>query len=137
MKDIHAYLTFDGNAREAMAFYAKCLGAELQIQSFADAKIPCPPEAANRVLHAKLTKGSAVLMASDTMPGMPFHKGSNVSISIQCESLAEIERLFPAFGERGTVTMPLEDTFWNARFGMLTDRYGIHWMFNFDKSGGK
>ncbi len=66
------------------------------------------------------------------MPGMPFRQGNNFSVTVSCESLQEIERLFAALGEKGKVTMPLQDVFWGARFGMLTDQFGINWMFNFD-----
>lgn len=136
MKELNTYLTFDGNCREAMTFYEKCFGAELQVMSFADAppgQVECAKEAKDRVMHARLTKGPAVLMASDTMPGMPFQQGNNFSITINCESAQEIERLFAAFGEKGKVKMPLQDTFWGAHFGMLTDQFGINWMFNFEK----
>ena len=77
--------------------------------------------------------GSALLMASDTMPGMPFQQGNNFSVNINCESLEEIERFFTALSENGKVTMPLHDAFWGARFGMLTDQFGVNWMFNFEK----
>jgi len=83
-------------------------------------------------MHARLAKGSAVLMASDTMPGMPFHQGNNFSVTMACESADEINRLFKAFGENGKVTMALHDAFWGARFGMLTDKFGINWMFNYE-----
>ncbi|HKE57084.1 MAG TPA: VOC family protein [Pyrinomonadaceae bacterium] len=134
MKQVNTYLMFDGNCREAMQFYSQCLGARLDLMSFADAKaFAYPAEAKDRVIHAKLTKGTVFLMASDTMPGMPWQQGTNFSISIDCESAEEIERLFGALGEKGTVTMPLSDAFWGARFGMLKDRFGINWMFNWDK----
>jgi PhnB protein len=133
MKELTTYLTFDGNCREAMKFYAKCLGAELELMSFSDAPMEVPKESKDRIMHAKLTKGSAVLMASDTMPGMPFQQGNNFSIAVSCESAQETERLFTAFGENGKVTMVLHETFWAARFGMLTDQFGINWMFNLDK----
>jgi PhnB protein len=68
------------------------------------------------------------------MPGMPYVQGNNVWININCESEEEIERLFKALGAAGTVLMPLADQFWGAKFGMLKDRYDIHWMFNFDKA---
>jgi PhnB protein len=68
------------------------------------------------------------------MPGMHFAKGNNVWININCESDEEIERFFKALGAGGMVIMPLADQFWGAKFGMLKDRYDIHWMFNFDKS---
>src|SRR5687767_2863633 len=99
MKEINAYLIFDGNCREAMTFYEKSLGTDLQLMPFSDGPekfgfTDYPREAKSRIMHARLTKGSAVLMASDTMPGMPFQQGNNFSISINCDSLEEIERLF-------------------------------------------
>ena len=71
-------------------------------------------------------------MASDCMPGMPAQQGNNFSIAIMCESRQEIEKLFAALSEKGNVTMPLADTFWGAHFGMLTDQFGIPWMFNYE-----
>jgi PhnB protein len=134
MKEITTYLTFDGNAREAMTFYKKCLDAELHMMSFSEAKgqFDFPEEAKDRIMHARLTRGSALLMASDTMPGMPFRQGNNFSISIHCESRQEIEKLFASFSENGKIGMPLQDTFWGAYFGMVTDQFGINWMFNFE-----
>lgn len=135
MKDFTTYLTFDGNCREAMAFYKTCLDAELNIFSFSDAPSPMPPEAKDRIMHARLSKGTGVIMASDNMPGMPFTQGNNFSISIDCDSAEEIEKLFNAFGDNGKVTMPLQKTFWAARFGMLTDQFGVNWMFNLNEPG--
>jgi len=132
MTAFHTYLNFDGDTREAMSFYQKCLDAKLSLQTFRDAKMDVPEGASDRIVHARLEKGSAVLMASDTVPGMPFTPGNNFSISIQCESLEEIEKLFGAFSAGGKVTMALQDTFWNARFGMLTDKFGVNWMFNYE-----
>jgi PhnB protein len=133
MKEIATYLNFNGNCRDAMKFYERCLGGELHMMPFSEVPGNYPPEAKDRIMHARLTNGPAVLMASDTMPGMPFTPGNNVSLAIGCESLQEIEKLFAALGENGKVTMPLQDTFWGARFGMLIDQFGIHWMFNFEK----
>ena len=133
MKFINPYLNFDGNTREAMQFYARVLGADLQIQSFADVGMVDKPEMKDRIMHASLKKSDVVIMASDTMPGMTFVQGNNVWININCESDEEIERFFKALGEGGTVMMPLADQFWGAKFGMLKDRYSIHWMFNFEK----
>ena len=134
MKSVNPYLNFDGTTREAMQFYARVLGAELQIQSFGDVGMADKPEMKDRTMHASLQKGDVVIMASDTMPGMPFVPGNNVWININCESDEEIERLFKALGEGGTEIMPLADQFWGAKFGMLRDRHGIHWMFNFEKA---
>ena len=133
MKEINVYLTFDGNAREAMQFYAKALGAKLQLMTFGQMPDPnVPKEAKNKVMHARLSKGALAIMASDTMPGMPFTKGNNFSVSVACGSAKEAERLFKAFSEKGAVTMPLQKTFWADRFGALTDKFGVNWMFNFE-----
>jgi PhnB protein len=133
MKEIATYLNFNGNCRDAMKFYERCLGGELHMMPFSEVPGNYPPEAKDRIMHARLTNGPAVLMASDTMPGMPFQQGTNFAIAVQCQRQEEIEKLFNAISEKGKVTMPLQDTFWGARFGMLTDQFGINWMFNFEK----
>ena len=134
MKAIVTYLNFDGNCREAMKFYQRCLGGELSIMPFSEAPGDFPKEAKDRVMHARVTKdGTALLMASDTMPGSNFVQGTNFSISIDCQSAEETDRLFTAFSEKGKITMPLQDALWGARFGMLRDQFGINWMFNFEK----
>lgn len=134
MKSINPYLNFDGNTRDAMEFYAGVLGGELDIRSFGDAGMADKPELKDRTMHALLTTGDMTIMASDTMPGMDFVEGNNVWININCESDEEIERFFDALGAGGAVIMPLADQFWGAKFGMLKDRYGMHWMFNFHKA---
>lgn len=134
MKGSNTYLNFDGNCREAMTFYGRCLEEEPNFTPFSAG----PPEvaamakgAADRILHAELSTGPVTLMASDTLPGMPFHQGNNFSISLDCESQAEMERVFTALGENGEITMPMHEAFWGGRFGMLTDQFGIGWMFSF------
>jgi PhnB protein len=133
MKEMITYLNFDGKTRDAMEFYSRCLGAELFLMPYAEANVEAPPEARDRIMHAKLTKGSCVLMASDTMPGMPFQSGNNFYICLNCESLEETERAFAALGENGHVMTPLQDMFWGARFGVIVDQFGVGWMFNFEK----
>lgn len=135
MKEMTSYLTFDGNAREAMEFYKTCLGGELAVMTFADSpmKAQTPPGAEKRVMHARLTSGPTVLMASDTMPGMPFQQGNNFSLAISCETPQESDKLFAALGAGGKIIMPLQETFWAERFGMLTDKFGVNWMLDLDK----
>src|SRR5512132_3370203 len=116
MKFINAYLIFDGNCKEVMEYYAKCLGAQLETVPFSQAP-GTPKEAADRTIHAKLTKGDAVLMASDNMPGMKTVVGDNVQINIQCESNEEIDSCFGALSKGGTVKLPLQNMFWGAKFG--------------------
>ena len=137
MKGPVTYLNFDGNTREAMQFYARCFGAELSLMPFSEMQgANIPAELKDRIMHARLAKGPTVLlMASDTMPGQgfPLQVGNNFSVMIACESVEEIDKLFAALGQNGEVKMPLQNTFWAARFGMLTDQFGINWMLNFEK----
>jgi PhnB protein len=133
MPALNPYLNFDGDCRAAMTFYQACLGGELALQPFGAGMPNLPPGAEERVMHARLSGGALLLMASDTMPGMPLQVGSNVWLNVNCESLEEIERLFATLGAGGTPVMPLQDTFWGARFGMLRDRFGVQWMFNFEQ----
>src|SRR5262245_16232882 len=89
MKGCNAYLIFDGNCREAMEFYQKAINGDLQIMTFGEApgadKFPQGSE--NRIMHACLTKGQMVIMASDNMPGMPYSQGNNFSISLNCDDI--------------------------------------------------
>lgn len=137
MKELTTYLNFDGNCRQAMTFYARCLGVDLEIMPFSQAPGDFPKEARDRVMHARLPKGPRpLLMASDTMPGTRFHLGNNFNVCINCESREEIDRLFAALGEKGKVTMALHDAFWGARFGILVDQFGVSWMFNYETPKG-
>jgi PhnB protein len=129
---LNPYLNFDGTADQAIELYEKALGAKVEaVSRFGDnAETKVPPEHKNRVLHALLHIGAGVVMISDSMPGMPVPKESNVHITLDFDDAEEMKKKFDALADGGKVTMPLQDTFWGARFGMLTDPYGIHWMFN-------
>ena len=129
-----AYLLFDGNAEEALDFYARCLGGKVtRLSRFGEAppEMPMPPEMRDKVMHIRLEVGDAVLMASDAMSSMgPYEPIKSCSVAIQLDAPAEAERIFHALAEGGTVQMPIGETFWSARFGMLVDRYGVPWMVN-------
>jgi len=128
MKAINPYLNFDGRTREAMTFYAKALGAKLDIMTNKESGMAGPGE--DRIMHAKLGSGSTVIMASDSQPGMPVSMGNNVWISVDCSSTSEQDKHFAGISEGGTVVMPLAEQFWGARFGMVRDKFGLGWMFN-------
>lgn len=133
MKELTTYLNFDGNAREAMTFYSKCLGAELVMFPWSEAPpgaCDVPKEHKDKIMHARLTKGSTILMASDTPPGGSVQTGNNFSINVDCESRQEGDKLFSALGEKGKVTMPMQDMFWGSYWGMVTDQFGVNWMFS-------
>lgn len=131
MKSVTAYLNFDGNCRQAMTFYQQCLGTELELTPFPDdqGKPPTDPKAG--IMHARLTReGQPILMASDMPPGSSPRAGNNFAVSVDCETLEEIERIFSALGKSGQVKMPLGSMPWGARFGMLIDQFGTQWMIN-------
>jgi len=131
MKTVTPYLNFNGNCREAMTFYNKCLGADLQLAPFMDNQGQPLSDPSARIMHSQiLVAGKPILQASDTQPGDNVTPGNNVQVCIDCESVDEINRLFAAFSEGSQVRLPLDTMFWGARFGMLTDRFGILWMFN-------
>lgn len=135
MKQITPHLHFNGNCRAAMEFYKQALGVDLFIMPFGEAPGDpawVTPESRNLIMHSALKRGETLfLMAADNMPGSPFNEGNNVSICIECESADEIEAFFKALSAGGEVAMPLQDMFWNARFGMIKDKFGIHWMLNY------
>jgi PhnB protein len=83
-------------------------------------------------MYANFQAGSLTLLASDTHPGVDLKRGNNISLSMHFSDVESIDKTFDAFSEGATITMHLQDTFWGARFGMLTDKFGINWMFNHD-----
>jgi PhnB protein len=100
MKEVSTYLTFDGNCRQAMEFYKRCLGGELYLMPFSEAPGEMPKDAKNRIMHANLRNGSIALMASDRWGDHPYQTGNNFAICIAPESLAETEKLFAELGEK-------------------------------------
>lgn len=134
MEAIVPYLNFNGNAAEALAFYSKALnGAVVFQQKYGDSPMATGPESKDRIMHATFKAGDLTIMCSDTNEHMgPVIAGTNVSLSLNFPDLESIEKAFKGLSEGGKVTMPLQDTFWGARFGMITDKFGFHWMFNHD-----
>lgn len=131
MKSVTAYLSFDGTCRQAMTFYQQCLEGELALNPFPDATGQPSSDPSAKIMHAALLRqGAPVLMASDTHQPGSLQPGNNFSVSIDCESLDEIERIFAALSQGGEVRMALADAPWGARFGMLTDQFGIQWLLN-------
>lgn len=130
---IQPYLFFSGQGEEAIAFYQKALGAELQmIMRFNESPEPPPPGVLppgfeSKIMHASLQVGSTTLMLSDgCSPGQEGFRG--FSLSLQVPNEAEASRVFAALSEGGKVSMPLGKTFWSPCFGMVEDRFGVGWM---------
>lgn len=133
---INAYLTFGGQAREAMTFYKEALGAELTLMTVKDTNMQehCPGADENSIMHATLTKDSLVLMASDMLANTELVQGNNFSLSLNCSSEEEINHFFDRLSAGGQVIEPVKVQFWGALFGILKDKFGITWMLNYDKN---
>ncbi len=133
MTSLSPYLSSNGNCAEAMKFYATLFGAKLEaLMTYGDLKdqMPCPPGGEKLVMHAYLVHPGFTLMAGDTPPGMEFKGIAGAMMAITFDTPAEAQRVFKALSEGGTVTMPLEETFWAKTFGMVTDRFGTPWGVN-------
>jgi PhnB protein len=135
MANLSPYLAFNGNCREAMEFYKSALGGELNLMTIGSSAVAAqmPPAAHDNIMHADLVRGDFRLMAADSFGTESLTAGDNVSLMLDCSSAEEIEMLFSNLSQGATITQPLKDEFWGATFGMLTDKYGIHWMFNHQK----
>jgi PhnB protein len=131
---ISPYLFFDSNCEDAFKFYEKVLGGKIEMllrneDAPPDAGMPSPPERKQKIMHARMTIDSQVLMASDAPPDH-FHKAQGFAISVTVHDVAEAERKFKALSEGGTAGMPFSKTFFSKGFGMCTDKFGIPWMVN-------
>lgn len=127
---VQTYLHFDGRCEEAIEFYRRTLGAEVEmLMRFKDSPEPpqtgmVPPGSENKVMHASFRIGDTTLMASDCGP--PAFQGFSLSITVPDEATAD--RLFSALADGGEVKMPLGKTFFSPRFGMVADRFGVSWI---------
>jgi PhnB protein len=129
--NINTYLAFNGNCGEAFKFYEKCLGGKAEMMKYGDSPMAAqtPPEARDRIMHAKIQVGDQVLMGADAPPNM-FNGNEGFSVALTVKDPAEAERIFNVLSEGGNVHMALGKTFWSAAFGMFIDRFGIPWMVN-------
>jgi len=133
MLKLTPYLGFDGNCSEAMRFYEKALGGTVESMTFAQAPASegIPAEFGERIMHSALMlPGGGMLYASDVPPGVPFKGIQGIGLTLDYDTAELAEQAFNALASGGTVTMPLAPSFWVERFGMLTDRFGVGWMFN-------
>jgi PhnB protein len=133
---MQAYLTFNGNAAEALAFYAKALDGKVTFSmTFGESPMGSETPAAykDKILHAKLEARGHQLMASDAPPEWKFEGYKGFSLSVQANNVDEGKKLFDALAAGGQVTMPYGPQFWAVGFGMLTDKFGVPWMVNCEK----
>ena len=135
MTKINSYLTFSGNCREAMTFYKECLGGELILQTIGESPLAgkMPAKMKEYILHSTLVKDELILMGSDMVSENGLIKGNAVSLMLNCSSEEEIKNCFEKLSSGGKKDHPLENSFWGALFGDLTDKFGNHWLLHFDK----
>lgn len=140
MATVNTYVTFNGYCEEAFVFYKSIFGGEFSYfgrfkdMPMTDGKT-CPPAEAEKIMHVSLpiSKETAI-MGSDSFEsfGTKTIYGNNFSLSINTQSKEEADKLFNALSDGGKITMPMDNTFWNAYFGTFTDKFGVNWMVNFD-----
>ena len=129
---VNPYVAFRGNCREALDFYKKALGAEeLFSQTYGDSPMSEMGNA-DAIMHATLNIGGSTVMFCDDFHSPNFTTGGNISLAIGLNDVDKAKEYFANLSEGGTVTMPLDKTFWAEAFGMLTDKFGINWMVNCD-----
>ena len=126
------YLAFNGTCEEAFKFYEKVLGGKIEATfTFGESPMAqqAPPGWDKKIMHARLSVGNVVVMGSD-MPPERFKAPQGFSMSVNTKDAAEAERMFNELATGGKIEMPIQQTFWAVRFGMVVDRFGIPWMVN-------
>jgi PhnB protein len=133
---LNPYLTFDGNCEKAFRAYEKILGGEIVAMmphEGTPAEAQVPADWRRKIIHARLSLNGVLLMGSDAPPDR-YQPMQGFSVTLNIKEPAEAERVFAALAEGGSVRMPLGETFWAKKFGMLTDRFGTPWMINCEKA---
>jgi PhnB protein len=133
---LNPYLTFDGRCEAAFEFYAKVLGGKIEaMMTYGGSPMAeqTQPESRKKIMHARMTVGDKMLMASDAPPDR-YEAMKGIMVTLGIDEPGEAERIFHALSENGTVQMPIQETFWARRFGMLVDQFGTPWMVNCEKA---
>ena len=138
MATVNPYIGFNGRCREAMTFYKACLGGgELFFVPVEGSPMEaeCPPAMKDQILHSSLVKDGFVLMGTDMVGPGGYVPGNSIALSVNCVSAEELNALFTALSAGGQVVDPVKQQFWGALFGMVTDKFGVGWMLNYDNKG--
>ena len=138
MLGIKPYIAFKGNCEEAINFYKDKLGAEVLFsQTYGESPMAdkAGPDQQNKIMHTSIKIGDSVIMACDNVfdAQNPTTVGNNISLAIGGDDATAADGMFNSLSDGATIIMPMQETFWAERFGMLTDKFGINWMFNVEK----
>jgi PhnB protein len=125
---LNPYLTFNGNCREAMENYKSIFNGELELMTFDQAPMDVDDDYKQKIMHATLKFGSAILMASDGNKGQEVTQGNASWVMVNMADLEEAEEVFKKLQDGGATVMPWDKTFWNSMFGMCVDKFGTGWM---------
>jgi PhnB protein len=133
---LNPYLSFDGDARQALEFYKEVFGGTLKVNSYGEFGEQDAPET-DKIMHGMLeTPGGFTLMGADNPPGMEYTPGNTFSVSLSGDDETELRGYWEKLSAGGSVSVPLEEQMWGDVFGMCTDRFGIPWMVNITGSQG-
>lgn len=130
--ELNPYLNFNGQCEAAFKFYERALDGKIEAMiphTGTPAEQHVPPEWRNKIMHARLNIKDRILMGSDAPPDR-YHQPQGFSVSLVIDDPKEADSVFNALAENGSVRMPIQETFWATRFGMLVDQFGIPWMIN-------
>ena len=133
---LNPYISFAGNARDAMEFYKSVFGGDLALNTFGESGSPDTPEA-DKIMHSQLeTDSGFTLMCADTPPEMEHSPGNNMAVSLSGDDAGELRGYWEKLSDGGAVSVPLEKQMWGDEFGMCVDRFGIAWMVNIAQPEG-
>ncbi len=136
MMQLNPYLVFNGQCKEAFEFYERVLGGKIEtMQTHGESPMAgqVPPEWKDKILHVHMSVGDRVLMGSDSPP-QHYEKPQGFSVSLSVDDPADADRIFNTLAEKGSVRMPIQETFWASRFGMAVDQFGIPWIVNCERA---
>lgn len=133
---LSTHLSFNGRCAEAFRFYEQCLGGKIEFSmTYGESPMAdhVSPEWRDKIIHTTLIVGDTEVSGADAPPGY-FETPAGFSVALHVKEPTEAERVFHALAENGKVTMPIQQTFWAVRFGMLVDQFGIPWMINCEQA---
>ncbi|MFI2263316.1 VOC family protein [Streptomyces tubercidicus] len=133
---LNPYISFSGEAKQAMEFYKEVLGGDLAVHTYGNFGSETPPGYADKIMHSRLETASGfTLMGADNPPGTEHKPGNNFAVSLSGDDSNELRGYWDKLSAGGTVSVPLEKQMWGDVFGMCTDKFGITWMVNISEQG--
>ncbi|WP_327255785.1 VOC family protein [Streptomyces sp. NBC_01244] len=128
---LNPYISFAGEAKQAMEFYKEVFGGELAVHTYGGFGSEAPPGYSDKIMHGMLeTTSGFTLMGADNPPGTEHKPGNNIAVSLSGDDMDELRGYWSKLSDGGTVAVPLEKQMWGDVFGMCTDKFGITWMVN-------